>query len=52
MAETARSYYDQATAKLVMHCVLPTDEFYALILYSRHSKYLFSLCLLSATRYI
>jgi len=41
---TARSYCNQATAKFVGQCELTTDELYTIILYSRHSKYLFSLC--------
>jgi len=41
---TARSYCDQGIAKLVGQCGLMTDELYAIILFFRHSKYLFSLC--------
>jgi len=41
---TARSYCDQATAKLVGQCGLTTDEHYELLLFSRHFRYLFSLC--------
>jgi len=41
---TARSNCDQATAKLVGQCGVTTDELYEQILFSRHFKYLFSLC--------
>jgi len=39
---TARSHFDQATAKLVGQRGLTTDELYVLMLFIRHFKYLFS----------
>jgi len=41
---TARSYCDQATAKLVRQCGLMTDELDDYYYFSRHFYYLFSLC--------